>query len=301
VLTRVMAPLAPLLSEEVWRGLTGGRSVHLTDWPTADELPVTAGGDGVLADADLVRVMDRVREVCSVTLGLRKANALRVRQPLRELRVAVPDAAETAAFADLIAAEVNVKSVRVLGIDDAAAAGLGVQSRLAVNARAAGPRLGRQVQGVLKAAKAGDWEQEPDGGAVVVRTPDGPVPLEPTEYELTTVVSAGDDGEQVAAAVLPGGGVVVLATALDDALIAEGRARDVVRAVQDARKAAGLDVSDRVRLTLGVPAGWRAAVEEHRDLIAEETLATALELRDADGDAVAVTVEKDDTTDGARA
>jgi isoleucyl-tRNA synthetase len=292
VLTRVMAPLAPLLSEEVWRGLTGGRSVHLTDWPTADELPVStaAGADG-LADGDLVRVMDRVREVCSVTLGLRKANGLRVRQPLRELRVAVPDAAEATAFADLIAAEVNVKSVRILGIDDAAAAGLGVDSRLAVHARAAGPRLGRQVQAVIKAAKAGDWDSQ--DGVVVVRTPDGPVPLEPAEYELTTVVSAGDGAEQVAAAVLPGGGVVVLATELDDALIAEGRARDVVRAVQDARKAAGLDVSDRVRLTLGVPPAWRDAVETHRGLIAEETLATAVDLRDAAGDAVVVDVEKD--------
>ncbi|GAA2724529.1 isoleucine--tRNA ligase [Cellulomonas aerilata] len=300
VLTRVMAPLAPLLSEEVWRGLTGGRSVHLTDWPTPDELPlVDAAADGArgdaLGDADLVRVMDQVREVCSVTLGLRKANGLRVRQPLRELRVAVPDAARTAAFADLVAAEVNVRSVQVLGIDDAAAAGLGVQTRLAVNARAAGPRLGRQVQSVIKAAKAGDWESE--DGVVVVRTPDGPVPLEAVEYELSTVVSAGDGGEQLAAAVLPGGGVVVLATALDDELIAEGRARDVVRAVQDARKAAGLDVSDRVRLTLGVPSDWREAVEAHRGLITEETLATSLEVHDADGDTVAVTVEKD----GARA
>jgi isoleucyl-tRNA synthetase len=110
------------------------------------------------------------------------------------------------------------------------------------------------------------------------------------------VVSAGDGGEQVAAAVLPGGGVVVLATELDDALIAEGRARDVVRAVQDARKAAGLDVSDRVRLTLGVPAAWRDAVDTHRGLIAEETLATAVDVQGTDGDAVTVAVEKDGVT-----
>ena len=92
---------------------------------------------------------------------------------------------------------------------------------------------------------------------------------------------------------LPGGGVVVLSTALDDELVAEGRARDVVRAVQDARKAAGLDVGDRVRVRLGVPAGWLPAVEEHRALIATETLATALEFDAAAGDAVTVAVEKD--------
>jgi len=296
VLTRVMAPLAPLVSEEVWRGLTGGRSVHLTDWPTADELPVTGAADGVadgaLGDADLVRVMDRIREVCSVTLGLRKAHGLRVRQPLSRLRVALPDADQAVAFADLVAAEVNVKHVEILGLDDAAAAGLGVSGQLAVNARAAGPRLGRTVQAVIRAAKAGDWERT-DAGDVVVRTPDGPVPLEPAEYELTTVVSAGTDGEESAVAVLPGGGVVVLATALDDVLVAEGRARDVVRAVQDARKAAGLDVSDRVRITVAVPAGWRGAVEEHRGLITAETLATALAVEDATGDGVLVTVEKE--------
>ncbi|WNB86788.1 isoleucine--tRNA ligase [Cellulomonas sp. ATA003] len=308
VLTRLMAPLAPLLTEEVWRGLTGGRSVHLTDWPTPDELPVTdatataaATADaaaGGLSDAELVAVMDRIREVCSVTLGLRKANGLRVRQPLRLLRVALPDAAHATAFTDLVAAEVNVKAVEVLGLDDAAAAGLGVSSRLAVNARAAGPRLGRQVQAVIKAAKAGDWELT--DGAVVVRTADGPVPLEAPEYEVVTVVSAGD-GDEVAAAVLPGGGVVVLSTALDDALVAEGRARDVVRAVQDARKAAGLDVSDRVRLTVAVPAGWRDAVEQHHALITAETLATALTVQDAPGDGVSVDVTKDDTTEGSGA
>jgi isoleucyl-tRNA synthetase len=191
-----------------------------------------------------------------------------------------------------VAAEVNVKSVEVLGLEDAAAAGLGVSSRLQVNARAAGPRLGRQVQAVIRAAKAGDWDL--DGDAVVVRTPDGPVPLEPAEYDLATVVSAGGDGEEVAAAVLPGGGVVVLSTALDDALVAEGRARDVVRAVQDARKAAGLEVGDRVRVTLGVPDGWRDAVTEHHGLITAETLATALAVEDATGDEVTVRVQKDD-------
>ena len=105
-------------------------------------------------------------------------------------------------------------------------------------------------------------------------------------------MSAGE-GAEVAAAVLPGGGVVVLSTALDDALVAEGRARDVVRSVQDARKAAGLDVSDRIHLRLGVPPGWRPAVEEHRDLIATETLATVVEVTDADGDAVTVAVTRD--------
>jgi isoleucyl-tRNA synthetase len=85
----------------------------------------------------------------------------------------------------------------------------------------------------------------------------------------------GSGGDQVAA-VLTDGGVVLLDTALDDELRAEGYARDLVRAVQDERKAAGLQVSDRIRLTLTVPAGQVAAVEAHREMIAGETLAVEL-------------------------
>jgi isoleucyl-tRNA synthetase len=119
----------------------------------------------------------------------------------------------------------------------------------------------------------------------VVTTADGDVALEPAEYELTTVV--GDEGG--AAAVLPGGGFVVLDLTLDDALRAEGYARDVVRAVQDARKAAGLQVADRIVLTLDVPAEHLAAVEEHRDTIARETLAVSVEIET--GPALQATVE----------
>ncbi|MGZ4649803.1 MAG: isoleucine--tRNA ligase, partial [Kineosporiaceae bacterium] len=139
---RVAAPLLPLTAEEIWRGLTGGRSVHLLDWPgvgagEADELPT---------DAALVTGMDRAREVASTTLGLRKAQHLRVRQPLPALTVVTAEPAELKAFTDVVADEVNVKSVRLLGLDDAAAAQLGVTQRLTVNARAAGPRLGKDVQ-----------------------------------------------------------------------------------------------------------------------------------------------------------
>ena len=70
---RVTAPLLPLTTEEVWRGLTGERSVHLADWPLRDELP---------ADDALVAAMDKVREVCSATSALRKAGSLRNRLPL---------------------------------------------------------------------------------------------------------------------------------------------------------------------------------------------------------------------------
>ena len=280
VLTRVMAPLAPLLTEEIWRGLTGGRSVHLTDWPAlAVDGEPTPTGLVLAADDALVGAMDAVREIVSVTLGLRKAHGLRVRQPLRELGVALQDPTAVEPYSALIAAELNVKHLTLVDVAEVGPADLGVTSRLAVNARAAGPRLGRGVQEVIRAAKAGDWDLTDE--VVVVRTPGGAVPLEPGEYELTTVVveRPGSDGAGQVAAVLSDGGVVLLDTALDDALLAEGYARDVVRVVQDERKAAGLQVSDRVRLSLTVPADKVAAVEAYRDMISTETLAVALSVR----------------------
>jgi isoleucyl-tRNA synthetase len=293
-LTRVMAPLAPLLTEEVWRGLTGGRSVHLVDWPTVDGAEADAG---LVADDALVAAMDEVRAVASSALGLRKAHQLRVRQPLARLTVVVDDPAALAPYTDLLARELNVKAVELGSTDSDAAERFGVTQRLAVNARKAGPRLGRGVQAAIQAAKAGAWRQE-DDGSVVVTTPDGDVPLVEGEYELATVVAAreggadADGGPTVAAAVLSGGGFVVLDLVLDDALLAEGYARDVIRDVQDARKAAGLDVADRIRLALDVPGEWVAAVEEHRELVARETLAVEVVVDTSPTDQRAVRVEK---------
>jgi isoleucyl-tRNA synthetase len=109
---RVAAPLLPLTTEAIWRGLTGQRSVHLTDWPDSTGLP---------QDSALVVAMDRVRQVVSTALSLRKARGLRVRQPLPALIVAAPDAGTLAPFTDLIRDEVNVKTVQLT--DDVAAYG----------------------------------------------------------------------------------------------------------------------------------------------------------------------------------
>ncbi len=277
-LLRVIAPLAPLVAEEIWRGLTGERSVHVTDWPAPDANP---------ADPALVAAMDQVREVVSATLGLRKAHGLRVRQPLRELAVAVGSPEVLDPYLPLIRSELNIRSVTLIDLAQVTLAELGVATRLAVNARALGPRLGRQVQEVIGSAKAGRWTRDSDD--VVVQTESGPVALRDGEFELTTVV-ADDAPEGRVAAVLPDGGVVLLDTDLDDELLAEGYARDLVRLVQDERKAAGLQVSDRIALTLTVPADKVDAVRAHAEMIAAETLAVAMTVQGGDGDVPAVDI-----------
>ncbi len=258
---RAAAPLIPLETEEVYRGLTGRRSVHLEDFPEPSEAWV---------DSSLGEAMDKVREVVSAAHAVRKAAKMRVRQPLRSLTVAVPGELggpeALREYADLIASELNVKSVLRTTVDEFTAAHP-VEQRLTVNARAAGPRIGRDVQAAIKGSKTGDWSVA-DG---VVTS--GGIALVEGEYDLTTVIGGGADA---AAAVLPTGGFVLLDTELTEELEAEGYARDLIRAIQDTRKAEGLDVSDRIVLTLTVPAERVAAVETHRGLISSEVLAEEL-------------------------
>ncbi|BBH16723.1 isoleucine--tRNA ligase [Nocardioides baekrokdamisoli] len=270
VTARAVAPLLPLVAEEMWRGLTGGRSVHLTDFPSADDLP---------ADAALVEAMDAVRDVCSATSALRKAEKLRNRLPLAGLTVV---GAAIGGFEDIVADEVNVKAVRLLAADAPEAAAYGIEQKLNVNARAAGPRLGREVQKAIQGSKSGDWSI--DAAGVVTA---GGLSLEEGEYALETV--AGAAGEGVAVGMMAGGAFIVLDTVVTPDLAAEGLARDLIRAIQQARKDAGFNVEDRISLTIAGGEGVRAAAEAHAELIAEETLATSFEVADsAEGTQVSV-------------
>ncbi len=270
---RVVAPLLPLVSEEIWRGLTGGRSVHLTDWPDADAFVV----DDALVDA-----MDQVREVCSAGSALRKAAALRVRLPLPLLEVAVPDPAALSGFEDVVARELNVREVRFVAADSEEAAAHGLTSRLTVHARVAGPRLGKDVQQAIKGSKSGDWSVADDGTVT-----SGGIALQEGEFTLEQVAGASGGTE---IAVLPRGGFVALDTTVTPELEAEGLARDVVRGVQQARRDAGLSVSDRIVLHVDGVAAVLDAVRTHESLVAGETLATSVHLGDlAEGTSIDVT------------
>ncbi|MBF6330151.1 isoleucine--tRNA ligase [Nocardia transvalensis] len=262
VTTRLAAPLLPLISEVIWRGLTGGRSVHLADWPGETELP---------KDPELVSAMDEVRTVCSTVLSLRKAQNLRVRLPLSEVTIAAPDAERLAPFVDLIADEVNVKKVDLT--TDVAAHG---RFELAVNARVAGPRLGKDVQTVIKAVKAGQWTESPEGVVSAAG-----IDLLPEEYTQRLVAA-----EPESTAALPGNaGLVVLNSEVTEDLEAEGWARDLIRDLQETRKSLGLDVSDRITVVLDVPGDRSQWAQTHRDLIAGEILATTLTFGDPGTDA----------------
>ena len=274
VTSRLAAPLLPLITEVIWRGLTGERSVHLTDWPQAGVLP---------ADPQLVADMDLVREVASTGSSLRKAKKLRVRLPLPKLTVAVDDPERLEPFADLIADELNVKAVQLT--DDIAAHG---RFELTVNARVAGPRLGKDVQAAIKAVKAGQGVLNADGTLTA-----GEAVLLPEEFSSRLVAA----DPEFTAALSDGAGLVVLDGNVTPELEAEGWAKDRIRELQELRKTTGLDVSDRISVTMAVPADKLPWAQTHRELIAHEILATSFEFGEpadgaAIGDGVRVALQK---------
>ncbi len=254
-LARVTAPLLPYLAEEIWTGLGGddaeADSVHLESWPDPSELP---------ADPELVRSMDRLREAASAALSLRDERGLRIRLPLASATIAGVGAELIAPFADLLADEINVKEIELTDGVDAYGS-----FRLQPNGRVLGPKLGSEVQTVIKAAKAGQWTANDDGTVTVADRR-----LEPDEFELALIPLDG-----VAAAALPGNdAVVVLDTEVTPALEAEGRARDLVRLVQQARKDRDLEVTDRIELRLALPDELGRELEPHLPWVKSQVLAT---------------------------
>ena len=270
-LTRVAAPFLPMITEEIHGGLTGGQSVHLADWPDPD-------AEGLPADDALVARTERLRDAASAALRIREDAGLRVRLPLARATVAGAGAEDLAPLADLLADEINVKSV-VLTDDLSAHAALVLRPNGAV----LGPRLGRDVQAVFKAARSGDWTRNDDGTVTAA----GHV-LEAGSFELAVEASDG----AAAAGLASGDAVVMLDTAVTPELEAEGWARDAVRVIQDCRRLDDYVVTDRIEVWLALASAEQAAaVTRWADYVAEQVLATRLEVTtfaDTGGDADAV-------------
>jgi len=284
---KLMAPFAPFVSEEIYRNLvaehnaTAPRSVHLADWPAIDTAYV---------DTALDRDMAVLLKVVDLGRSARAESGLKVRQPLAELLVYVPGPTEQAAlenFLDEVREELNVKAVRFLE----GSSGL-VQYRFKPNLPVVGRKYGKLVPAMRNALQALD---EATAATVADAARNGlsfTLQVEDQLLELTAeeilIETASPEGFAVAE---DSGFVVALNTEISEDLRCEGLARDLVRNVQDARKDAGLQISDRIHLYLEMPTSLADAVRQHLEYLQAETLTDIVAFTAAPAGAFVVTAE----------
>ncbi len=256
VLTTVckcLAPFAPFISEYIYKNLTGAESVHLQSFPTATD-----------TDDTIVRDMRRVQSVVSVGKQLREQYKLRNRLPISKITIAGSD---LHAYVDIIADELNAKHIDFTPNISAVA-----NSFIYLITPKIGARLGGALREIIPAVKQGAYEISGDKLVVGAHT------LNADEFENRLTVLPGVTG----AALPDNTAVIVLDTEINAELAAEGLANDALRFIQDSRKAAGLDVSDRIKLTYNADPALAAAIEAHRNRIMSDAL--IVEMTRGDGE-----------------
>ncbi len=279
----LLAPFTPFLADEIHLNLAGGEaeeagegrdSVHLRDFPEVDP---------ALADPELEQAMEAVRLTVELGRAARAQAKAKMRQPLRRAVIVANDAEREAisARADLVTAELNVKELDFVS-EEADLVSYAVKP----NYRSLGPRFGKRMPQVAAAVEALDAvhvaKVMADGGEIGINVDGDEHTIGPDEVSLALQPLDGYEVEAEA------GHAVALQLDLDDDLRREGLAREIVHAVQNARKAAGLDISDRIELSLGGDDELLAAAREHKLYIANEVLATSVAYDAAEGPAVRV-------------
>lgn len=258
LICRAGAPLLPFTTEAIYRGLHGdAASVHLTDFPDVSRIE---------DEADII-LMDRVRDVCNAASAIRNKMNIRNRQPLSELRLEGKYASLVIGFAEeIIKEEVNVKRVYSANTDFAEFATF----KVSLNNSILGKRLPEKMKQIIPAAKKGEYERVSHDTIKICDEV-----LRPDEFSIT--FDPKPDFKGRAQALSSNDALVILDLTITPELEAEGRARDLVRMIQQARKDAGLNVADRISLAVDVPADFKNALAVHGDYIKEQTLAVKLE------------------------
>ena len=265
---KLLAPLTPFVSDAIYDNLDGSESsVHLCDYPEPGQ-----------RDRQLEWQMDVARDAVELGRAARAQAGVKVRQPLGEAIVVARDAERAAIerFEPLVLEELNVKRLRYVSEADE----LG-HFELRPNYRALGPRFGKQMPQVTAAIDALDPENAArtlrQGGTVAINIEGTDHPLSAQDLQLVLRPLEGYQVER------SGAHAVALDLTLDDALRREGLAREVVHAVQAARKSAGLRVEDRISLSLTGDPELLEAARAHERYVAGETLATSLRYDGSDG------------------
>jgi isoleucyl-tRNA synthetase len=263
-IAKLLAPLTPFVADEIYENLDATEpSVHLCDFPAPAE-----------RDEELEWQMRVARDAVELGRAARAQAKVKVRQPLPEAVVVAADRERTAIerFEALVREELNVKALRYVSEADQ----LG-RFELKPNYRALGPRFGKQMPQVAAAIAALDPGRLRQGGRVGVNFNGQEHEIGPEDVQIVLQPLEGYQVER------SGTHAVALNLQLDDDLRREGLAREVVHAVQAARRDAGLNVEDRIALILGGDQELLAAARAHEDYVAGETLATSLAYEGSDG------------------
>ncbi|MBS1888066.1 MAG: isoleucine--tRNA ligase [Actinobacteria bacterium] len=268
---KLLAPFTPFLADEIYRNLQGGAAGEFGDAPDSVHLASFPEVDGALLDPDLEAGMAAVQRTVRLGHAARSAGKVKVRQPLRRAVIVANEDERAAieALADLVTSELNVKE-----LDFVAEEGELVSYTVKPNYRTLGPRFGKRMPQVAAAVAALDASRVAatlaEGGAVGIAIDGSDHTLDAEDLTLALAPLEGYEVEAEA------GHAVALQLEIDEELRREGLAREIVRAVQDARKNAGLEITDRIDLDLAGDAELLDVAREHEAYIAGETLATSI-------------------------
>ncbi|CAL7960555.1 Isoleucine--tRNA ligase [Alphaproteobacteria bacterium] len=264
LLCRTVAPLLPLISEAVYMGINkpyNAQSVHLEQFPSFTNKDV---------DADLIINMERVRAACNAALHIRNEAGVRIRQPLQTVTfVGVTDTNITPEMQQLVLDEINVKEWHNLEkskITEYA------NLKLQLNLPILGKRVPSKIQQIIKASKCGEWHLDQEENVLIAGNR-----LEKNEFELK--LEPKPELKASSCPLTTHDALVVLDITVNEELKIEGTARDLVRAIQQARKEAGLNVVDRINVTILHDNNYiLSVIKKWEQYIKEQTLSVELRL-----------------------
>nr|WP_231861832.1 isoleucine--tRNA ligase [Neorickettsia sp. 179522] len=253
---KIIAPLLPMTAEKIWMALHNDKStsIHLERYPEAKTLP---------EDEEIIQTMQLAREICNTALSIRNKNTVRIRQPLRHLEVigrVSPTFMENTELLSILKDEANVKCITFKESDPQ------VRQSLKLNFPVLGRRYPQEVKHMINELKSGNWKSLPSGEVYL-----GNRLLKNDEYE-TSVVSEENDTGQIGSFCL----AVRLNLKLDEELISEGRFRDIVRMIQQARKSAGLTIKEKVIIKIYAPAEYLITIGQFKSAITSSTYASQI-------------------------
>jgi len=276
---KLLAPFAPFYADQLYLDLTRAtkreqlQSVHLADFPVADEKCI---------DRELEERMEMAQKITSMVLALRRKVNIKVRQPLLQIMIPAVDQRQRAhieAVKDLIMSEVNVKQLNF--VDD----GKGMLvKKVKCNFRTMGKKFGKLMKGIAAQMEALEQEAIADlerNGSINLMVEGNEVTVDVADVEI---ISEDIPGWLVSN---EGNLTVALEVELTDELVKEGMAREIINRVQNLRKESGLEITDRIKVTLAPNAQTDAAVAAFGDYIKSQVLADELFVANNDGKEIA--------------